>query len=582
MKRLLMAVLILLPVFAFADNVKVDKALETAQRFLGAGATKAGGSTLQLVWRGEQKGETPMAQPAYYVFNIDGGGFVIVAGEDSVKPILAYSYEGSFKTEGMPDNLAYWMDSQKESILYLREHGVKASPAMVRLWQNPADMAPNPARADYTLTTANWAQDGLFGAKCPMVDGYQSVVGCVPTATAIIMRYHKHPEKGSGTLPGYQYKTAKNNTRTQEGHALTAKYNWDNMPLTYSGGESADKKDAVATLMFDLAVMVFAQFNSADNGGTSSRSADARSGLINYMGYDPGIKRTQRGYMSNDVWLNMIETEIDEERPLLYEGKDPGGYSHVFVVDGYNDAGYIRCNWGWGGTANGFYSVDNLVPSGIPRNYSQDHVIYTGLKPRDSSEIALSYDRFSAYSLTSEAGATFKTKAFDVKALGGTFNGFYAVGRFNKDGDFQDIVSENVKIQNLAPGAKMDQEATVTVPDMIYPDDEIRPCYSADGTTWKRMYFDASQGGKESQVLGGGEILTDRTDFEYDAQQGKITITTLPIATWTFKTGGGTDKKAMVSADNGVLTIYTSTLEAGRYVLTLTVGDYSKTLAFTL
>ena len=582
MKRLLLAALLLLPVFAFADGVKLDKAQETAQRFLGAGATKAGGNTLQLVWRGEKPGETPMTQPAFYVFNIEGGGFVIVAGDDAVNPILAYSYENSFRSEGMPDNLAAWMDGLRETILSVRAQGMKPSPATAARWQNPAATASGPARGSITLATANWGQDGIFGAKCPGVDTEQSVTGCVAAATAIIMRYHKHPEKGSGVLPSYTYATAKGTTRTQPGHALGATYDWDSMPLTFTGAETDAQKEAVANLLFDIAVMVHARFNSAANGGTSALTTDARAGLVNYMGYDPGIQRIARGATALTPWFSQIQAEIDAGRPLIYEAQDPGGASHVFVVDGYDASNNIRINWGWTGMANGFYSVDNLVPSGVPRNYSQNHVIYIGLKPNTDTSPALIYSRFSAGSRSSAPGATFNTRAIDVTALNGAFTGYYAVGRFDRDGEFKEIVSEPQALNNIQPGAKSTIEATVTVPDLIYPDDVIRPVYSADAKTWKRMYFDAAAGGSEAILLGGIEILTDRTDFEYDAASGKIVVTTLPGVAWKLRTGGGTDKSAAVSADNGVLTIYTSALDAGRYVLTLTVGDYTKTLAFTL
>lgn len=582
MKRLLMIVLLLLPVAAFADSVKADKALETAQRFLGGSTTKAGGNLLSLVWRGEKPGEAPMAAPAYYVYNIDGGGFVIVSGEDSVRPILAYSPEGSFQVAGMPDNLAGWMSTLRESILEARASGQKATAATASLWRNPSVAAPGPAYAQVTMQTANWAQDGFYASLCPVVDGEQSVTGCVPAATAILMRFHKHPAKGTGTLPSYQYKTATNTTRIQAGHDLTATYDWDNMPLNGAGATDA-QKTAIATLMFDIAVMVHAQFNSAAKGGTPSLSQDARSGLINYMGYDPDARRTVRSAIAASYWFDMIKEEIDAGRPLLYEAQDPGGASHVFVVDGYDDAtGFIRCNWGWSGNANGFYSVDDLSPTGTPRHYTQNHVIYTNLKPRDTSEIGLVYKRFSAYSVTSVTGETFKTKSFSVTSLGGTFNGYYAVGRFSKDGDYKEIVSDSQNVKNLQSGAILDLEATVTVPEVLYPDDVVRPCYSHDGTTWKRMFFDSSESDKDSASFGGEEIFTNRTDFEYDATAGKIVVTTYPEVTWTFTTGSGTDMKTRVSASGGVLTIYTSTIEAGRYVLTLKLSDYTKSIAFTL
>ena len=52
----------------------------------------------------------------YYVFALEPAGFVIVAADERVKPILGYSYTNNFVVEDMPDNILYWLDNYKKQI----------------------------------------------------------------------------------------------------------------------------------------------------------------------------------------------------------------------------------------------------------------------------------------------------------------------------------------------------------------------------------------------------------------------------------------------------------------------------------
>ena len=53
---------------------------------------------------------------AYYVFNIDGGGWVIIAGYDKAKEVLAYGTEGSIDVNAMPDNMKGYLKMLKGQI----------------------------------------------------------------------------------------------------------------------------------------------------------------------------------------------------------------------------------------------------------------------------------------------------------------------------------------------------------------------------------------------------------------------------------------------------------------------------------
>ena len=110
-----------------AKPVSVNQAQDIAKKILGSQpATKSGSSQIRLIWDGEDVA-TKASQPAFYVFGRDGGGFVIIAGDDNVTPVLAISESNEFKPEGMPETVKWWMDRMK---VYVRTAKIMLPPRM--------------------------------------------------------------------------------------------------------------------------------------------------------------------------------------------------------------------------------------------------------------------------------------------------------------------------------------------------------------------------------------------------------------------------------------------------------------------
>ena len=105
---ILLAVLLLTALPLTAEPVDAVRALDAARAFFQhdrnfsrrmAPVTQVSLSSAPLTKAGE-------AEPAYRIFNRAGGGFVIIAGDDACRPVLAYSYDRNFGTEqDMPENL---------------------------------------------------------------------------------------------------------------------------------------------------------------------------------------------------------------------------------------------------------------------------------------------------------------------------------------------------------------------------------------------------------------------------------------------------------------------------------------------
>jgi len=334
---------------------------ERSARFAGdfmsvcPGLTKSGDkASVHLVASYPVSDEAPSTEaPAFYVYGRESGGYVIVSGDDAARPVLGFSESGSFPTdEQMPVNMKSLLDYYARVIGFARLQGWEADPATRLLWENPASAVPS--SQSVLLTTASWNQFAPFNDLCPVIDGERCPCGCVVTAMAIIMRYHKWPEKGTGSLPSYQYGWDVNTGEYRyqmDGVTLGDTYNWDKMPMDYGGSYSQEAGSQVARLIRDLGVM--AMMDYAPEGSGASGASPLL--LATYFGYDKQLRYLDRSQYSDERWESMIRSEIDAGRPVFHCGYTSQS-GHAFVLDGYRDR-YFHINYGWGGHQNEFYTM---------------------------------------------------------------------------------------------------------------------------------------------------------------------------------------------------------------------------------
>ena len=332
---------------------------------------------------------TASLSDAYYVFNNDAGGFVIIAGDDAVTPVLGYTSTGSFDAENLPDGLKDLLKSYERQIAALGDNYVANQTA---------------TRAAFTgeklLKTAEWNQGNPFNKYTP--NNY--VTGCVATAGAIVMKHHGYPAKGTGS-----------HSYTWNGQDLTANfehdYDWANMPTKYTVGND-EAFDGVARLMSDLGVAVEMKYAK---GGSGASMEDLLTALKKYFGYSKYARLLAIADLGAEVWNDRLRAEIDANRPILYSAVDSNKGGHSFVIDGYKDESF-SVNWGWGGYCDGFYRIGALNPEtggkplGDKYNLSQSAVF--SLQPSDGEEVIsnLGFIKVDGYLETMNMNVT------DVKA----------------------------------------------------------------------------------------------------------------------------------------------------------------------
>ncbi|MBP5387674.1 MAG: C10 family peptidase [Prevotella sp.] len=334
----------------------------------------------RIALQGRQKihGKSAKASNAYYyVFNNgDNDGYVIVSGDDETAPILGYADSGSFDASNVPDNMRAWLNGYAEQIERARAQQVKA-----------ANDAPTTARRVVEpLIATKWAQRNPFNQKCFTPSGNQAVAGCVATALAQIMYYHKWPRSSTTDIPAYSFQ---NGDSYDELPAIT--FDWDNMLLSYQGDETSDDPHAIAVadLLVYCGHAVKMSYGSSASGANDELCCNA---LVNYFGYGNTPMRLSRGSYNSTEWEEILYNELQHGRPVIYSGDSSDG-GHAFICDGYDGKGFYHINWGWKGQSDGYFLLQVLNPaeqgtggSNTDDGYTSMQAMTVGISPTPLNE----------------------------------------------------------------------------------------------------------------------------------------------------------------------------------------------------
>lgn len=338
---------------ALAEQIDAQQARQQAMAFLNRNATtkkmlKGGNADLQLAYTA-QSGE-------YYAFNASAAdGYVLVSGDDRMPAVIGYSDEGKFDADAIPDNMREWLETYAEQVRYVQTH------AGVRI-QSSTDQT-SIGNVYPLLGNTKWNQSAPYNNMCPTFNNngttQRTVTGCVATAMAQVMYYHRWPETGTGS------NTYIFNLNSDEQQPLTlsadfsqSRYDWANMLPSYTGNETTTQNNAVAKLMSDCGVAMDMGYGASS--GAVTRIAMNR--MPKHFRYDKSIKFIMRDAYTLDKWLSIINGELLSNRPVIHTGASNQG-GHAFVVDGCNSNGYYHVNWGWNGTSNGYFALTDLTPT---------------------------------------------------------------------------------------------------------------------------------------------------------------------------------------------------------------------------
>ena len=281
--------------------------------------------------------------PAYHIYGKDKQGFVIVSTDENAKEILGYSTT-PYDKENLPPAFKYWLQTIEYATI---DKTAKASYTVV----------PN-------FLTSTWGQNDPYNLLCPQISGAKTPSGCVATAMSQIMYYYKYPAQGKGS--GY-YTLGDSNTPHKED--IKGVYQWDKMYDDYSSMTLTDEiRTPVATLLRDAGLG--SHMNYAV-GGSGTTEYDAATSFVENFGYAANqIRICTKAYYSTEEYNSIIYSELAAKRPVFAVGADATQGGHAFIFSGVDADGKVYVNWGWNGSADGYYEMTTLNPKNILGNSS--------------------------------------------------------------------------------------------------------------------------------------------------------------------------------------------------------------------
>ncbi len=312
-------------------------------------------------------------QTAFYIINYEGGGFLILAGDRRSEPVLAYSQTNEFviDPDNFPSALVAWLYETTVNIEELRVSGDRPTPEIERQWEDVQRGGPEVISHESDIQTEDtdcistriqkgpylkttWGQGSGYNEAAPYLNCSQSLngrapAGCVATAMAQVMKYHRHP----------------------------ARYNWDNMPDIYGTMYTS-------LLMREIGNSVEMDYRCGGSGAKMSKCVPALKNQFEYS----SAKYADYNYMT-------IISELKQGRPVILSGGRKTGWwifshytdGHAWVCDGfyrYSNPCYgtilrFYMNWGWDGMHNGWFFSNNFNPNNHTFNY-KTKMIYN-IKP---------------------------------------------------------------------------------------------------------------------------------------------------------------------------------------------------------
>jgi|JI10StandDraft_1071094.scaffolds.fasta_scaffold42068_4 hypothetical protein len=316
---------------------------------------------------------------AYYIMNYREGGFVIVAADRRVQPILAYSDTHPFVPDAVDAGLDEWLYATMLVVAETRRSKEPATHDIAVQWNSllgesedeclsPRKKAlplPGPDQCHDTSTsigpllTTTWGQGCGYNGTTPAAVNMgcgglpcgHAFTGCVATAMAQIMRYHKFP----------------------------AAYNWADMP-------NASGTATTSQLMTAVGKAVGMDYE-CDGSGADTK-AEVASSFVNDFGYKSATYLDYAGTAN----YSAVQSNLSLGRPVIFKGGENTGWwifgqysnGHAWVADGYissffceTGTGHLmfHMNWGWSGDNNGWYAFNNFNPGSYTFNYKSGVVL---------------------------------------------------------------------------------------------------------------------------------------------------------------------------------------------------------------
>lgn len=310
------------------------------------------------------KSNTNADNTGYYVFKPEtGSGFVIISGDDQMKPIVGYSTTSTFDVNNMPAQLISYLETYESNITKIQQ-----GDAIQGRTSGGKAVAP--------LLTTQWNQHDPYNIYLE----WNALTGCVATAVAQVMKYFNYPAKGNGIIETFWGATL---------DLSQSVYDWNNMKDRYNLGEYNDaESSAVALLMRDVGYALDTQYGTDASRAYQHYIAPV---LYKHFNYSKDIQLLKRECYASQEWIDIIRENLLAGQPILYGAAESSG--HEFVCDGIDENDYLHINWGWSGYCDGYFDVNALSPANLGGNsFYRDHDMVVNIHPGNPDDDNSDYE----------------------------------------------------------------------------------------------------------------------------------------------------------------------------------------------
>lgn len=398
--------------------------------------------------------------PNLYIFNADEHGYVIVAGDKRVRPILAYSYNGSFNSNDMAPAVEMIVGGYDYVVDSIVRYNVRATDeSIAQAWKNLENGYCERSGANSNLDIplkikplikTHWDQDS-YNQLCPYTidnngnPNQFAVSGCDAVAMGQILYRYNIPKK-TIPCPFYHntetlYYTVKDqNGQYEQIASRLCPYNPSNSQceedpnismnmndLTIDWNYSLSEEELAPRIIRDCAFAAHAQFGINGTGIWPVSNCEYLGSVLdafrNAFGFEYAeYYNVTQSSIENDKLT--IRAHLAKKIPIFYGGENSTGGSHGYVIDAYeirtDNETYFHANFGDGNEDPTYYSLNH------PNMYNNNQG-YILLYPER-------YDRYSAH-ITRRWGGGFERQVL-------TNNKKYII----KKGDVYSVTKNETKL----------------------------------------------------------------------------------------------------------------------------------------
>lgn len=356
-KTTLLLIVLLITFHVFADGITKNQAGDVARAFLHSkhiNNSQPDFASMNIMPVQVIGDDTPL----FYAINFEQGGFVLVSATDAAIPVLGYSPVGDYSSEDQSPSMVQWIKGYKQQLDEIITEHLLPTPEITEAWNNllfynPAQPTNNrDLRAVEPLLPGTWNQGSPYNRLCPKADGGPGgrvYAGCVATAMSQLIYYWRYPLQGTGShgyYSDYGYLSA---------DFGATEYKYEEMTNVISSSDFYE----MTQIQYHCGIAVDMMYSPNGSGAYSSDAADA---MRNYFGFSNSLSLESKSSYTDAAWADLLMQNLDNGWPMYYDGYGSGG--HAFNLDGYRGGDFFHFNWGWGGSSNGYFTLNNLNPGG--------------------------------------------------------------------------------------------------------------------------------------------------------------------------------------------------------------------------